>query len=56
VSRKFKFNQNWTIITGTLREHPNTYIHLWWRLPEFFFERKMFQTKFAEKSKHTFYV
>jgi hypothetical protein len=36
-----------------------TYVHLWYYIPEFFFDREMFQSKFvikAIKIKHTFYA
>jgi hypothetical protein len=33
-----------------------TSIHLWSYFSQFFLELEMFQTKFLEKLKHTFYV
>ena len=48
LSRRFKFHQNWTVITGTLHEDVFTYITI---LAEFLLEWEMFRIKVVEETK-----
>jgi hypothetical protein len=51
LSRRFKFHQNWTIITGTLHEDVFTYMTI---LAEFLLEWEMFRIKLVEETKTHF--
>ena len=48
-SRKFKFHENQTRISGAL--HMKPYIHYWQYLAQFFVEWEMFQTKAVDEIK-----